>query len=110
MARRYKIYAGMTGGFDSVQYQCTIEAHDEDDALEYARQLAQEEYQSYEGYHGILDWHQCREDLYESGWITDKMTEQQIDEATDEHYLNEMESWIEYYVEEAIGEDEEEEE
>ena len=59
-----------------------------DEALEEARALAVEEYQSYEGCHGVMSWDDCREDLIDSGFDYD-----------DDHYQEEVESWLSYYVE-----------
>lgn len=89
---KYKIYAGLSGGFGGASHQETDEFNLEEEALEYARHLAIEEYQSYEGCHGILDWLDCREDLIESGFSYN-------DDDVDAHYQEEIESWIEYYVE-----------
>lgn len=49
----YNLYAGLSGGFGGYQYHCTEEYNSKDEALEAARQLAIEEYQSYEGCHGL---------------------------------------------------------
>lgn len=54
--------------------------------------LAVEEYQSYEGCHGIMSWDDCREDLIDSSFDYD-------DEAVDDRYQEELESWLSYYVE-----------
>ncbi len=107
--KKFKIYAGMGGSFGGASYHCTIEAKDEGEALKYAYQLAEEEYQSYEGYHGIMSWEDCEEDLRESGMLED-LTENEYEDVITEHYINEIESWVEFYVKETTGEDEEEEE
>lgn len=64
----FEIYAGLSGGFGGASHQETDEFNSEEEALEYAYHLAIEEYQSYEGCHGILDWLDCREDLIKSGF------------------------------------------
>lgn len=107
--KKFNIYAGMGGSFGGATYQCTVEAEDEGEALKYAYQLAEEEYQSYEGHHGILSWEDCEEDLRDSGMLED-LTENEYEDIINEHYINEIESWIEYYVAESADEDEEEEE
>lgn len=86
---KYKIYAGLSGGFGGATYQKTEDysSMDED-----AYALAVEEYQSYEGCHGIMSWDDCREDLIDSGFDYD-------DEAVDDRYQEELESWLSYYVE-----------
>lgn len=85
----FKIYAGLSG---EASHQETDEFDSEEEALEYAHCLAIEEYQSYEVCHGILDWLDCREDLIESGFSYN-------DDDVDARYQEEIESWIEYYVE-----------
>ena len=95
---KYNIYAGLGGGFGGSTYQGTGEFNDEDSATDYAYQMAVEEYQSYEGYHGILDW--C--DVAEQ----EELDPEENEEAIDAVYREEIESWIEYY---AIPFDEDEE-
>jgi hypothetical protein len=108
--KRYKIYAGMGGGFGGATYECTIEAASERDAEQYAYDLAVEQYQSHEGYHGILSWEEYLEDLEMSGFVGDDMSDGEIEDIVNEHYLNEIDSWIDYYAIETTDEDEEEEE
>lgn len=81
---KYKIYAGLSGA----TYQKTENYSSIDEALEDAYALAVEEYQSYEGCHGIMSWDDCREDLIDSGFDYD-----------DDRYQEELESWLSYYVE-----------
>lgn len=52
---RYKIYAGLSGGFGGATYQMTEDYASMEDALEDAYALAVEEYQSYEGCHGLMN-------------------------------------------------------
>lgn len=81
---KYKIYAGLSGA----NYQKTEDYSSMDEALKDAYALAVEEYQSYEGCHGIMSWDDCREDLIDSGFDYD-----------DDRYQEELESWLSYYVE-----------
>jgi hypothetical protein len=91
----YEIYAGMGGGFGGAKYIGTYEYEDEEDALDDARMQAVEEYQSYEGSHGIMSWDDCKADLEES------FPDQEFDEEDiDMHYEEELESWLSYYVQE----------
>lgn len=60
---KYKIYAGLSGGFGGATYQKTEDYSSMDETLEDAYALAVEEYQSYEDCHGIMSWDDCREDL-----------------------------------------------
>ena len=87
---KYNIYAGLGGGFGGPTYRGTGEFNDEDSATRCAYEIAIEEYQSYEGYHGILDWNDVakREEL-------DPETE---DDSIDQAYQDEIEDWIEYYA------------
>ena len=99
----FKIYAGLSGGFGGANYHGTYEYNSMDDAQEDAYQLALEEYQSYEGCHGLMSYTDCEEDLRYSGFIDEDMTDGEIDDTVYFHYLEEVESWISYYVLPATG-------
>lgn len=94
---KYKIYAGLGGGFGGATYQMTEDYATIDEALKDSYNLSVEEYQSYEGMHGVMSWEDCREDLKESGFDYD-------DESVDSRYQEELESWLSYYVEPAEDE------
>lgn len=95
---KYKIYAGLGGGFGGANYQGTHEFATENEACNYAYNLAVEEYQSYEGCHGILSWDDCREDLL------DFDPDIEIDDGDVFcRYQEEIEAWIQYYVRPANG-------
>ena len=89
---KFEIFAGLSGGFGGAQSLGVFDFDNEDEALQAARNAAIEEYESYEGCYGILNREECEEDLIASFGIT----EDDVDMA----YLEEIESWIEYYVEE----------
>lgn len=95
---KYKIYAGLSGGFGGATYQMTEDYASKDEAMQEAYELAVEQYQSYEGCHGILSWEDCKQDLIDSGF-------EHYDEAVDEHYSEEIEAWIDYWVEPVTDED-----
>ena len=95
----YKIYAGMSGGFGGANYIGTYEFDTYELAEEFAYREAEAEYQSYEGSHGILHWHECKEDQWDS------LDFEPEDEDVDFRYREEIESWIDYEVEEATGPD-----
>ena len=59
----FKIYHGMGGGFGGAQYDYTGEFEDREEAMEEARRLAIEDYESFEGCHGIMDMDDCRRAL-----------------------------------------------
>ena len=91
----FKIYAGSC---NSATYIRTAEFANEEEAMQAAFEEAVEDYKSYEGYHGLLDREECREDLVES------FGEEPTAEEVDERYQEEIESWIEYYVRPATSE------
>lgn len=91
---KFEIYAGLGGGFGGASYIETIEANTREEAEEYARQCAIDDYESYEGSHGILSRDDVFEDLIES------FGEEPLEEDVDLKYMEEVEGWIMYYVEE----------
>lgn len=94
----FKIYAGMGGSFGGAQYQGTYEYGDIDEAYQDAYRMAEAEYQSYEGYHGIMSPEDVEKDLRDSGFIDDDMTDTEVEDMVASHYLEEIESWISCYV------------
>lgn len=119
----FKIYHGMGGGFGGAQYDYTGEFENGDEAMEEARRLAVEDYESFEGSHGIMDIDDCRrallidagvdEDAIDdySGDFETLMEEYDVsDEDAAEMYEEELESWITFYVKPADGPDDTEEE
>ena len=97
--RKFKLYAGLNGSLGGAVLQGVYECRDEQEAEQAAYQLAVEEYESYGGMHGLLDYEGCYEDLKESGMF-DTIDENEIDDMVTAHYLYYMESWLDYYVEE----------
>lgn len=87
---KFNIYAGLGGSFGGAQYQGTGDFESCVEAGNYAYQLALEEYQSYEGYHGIMSWYDV---ACENGLDPDD-DEKEIDQL----YNEELENWIEYYA------------
>lgn len=106
----FKIYAGMGGSFGGAQYHGTYRYADIEEATAEAYLIAEEEYQSYEENHGILSPADVEEDLRDSGFIEDDMTDDEIADMIDCHYREEIESWISYYVLPATGPDDQDEE
>lgn len=95
---KFEIYVGLGGGFGGASYIETIEANTREEAEEYARQCAIDDYESYEGSHGILSRDDVFEDLIES------FGEEPLEEDVDLKYMEEVEGWITYYVEEVAYE------
>lgn len=88
---RFDIYAGLSGGFGGATFQCTVECKDVEEAEWYAKSLAIEEYESYEGMHGIFSWEDCRDDLIESfGEVTDA--------DVDAYYQDQIDNWCRWFV------------
>lgn len=88
------IYAGLSN-FGGADYLETSEFKSIEEAEAYAYEQAVEKYQSYEGCHGVLSWEDCLLCLQDS------YPEYEIDdEWVDDYYLEEIDSWIDYWVEE----------
>lgn len=86
---KYNIYAGLSGGFGGANYIGTLDASladAEDAAYEYAI----EEYESYEGMHGLLTW----DDIAEENGLDPENDLYKIDDL----YLEQVNDWIEYYA------------
>lgn len=83
--KMYSIYAGMRGSFGGKTFQHFSSYENEEDALDDARGIAIEEYESYEGYHGILTQEECEENGY--------------------MYEDEVDGWIDYSADEVSYED-----
>lgn len=86
----YNIYAGLSGGFGDAEYQGTADFDSEEEALQVAYEFAVDDYQSYEGMQGVLDWFEVAEQ-------NDLNPDEDGDEI-DRLYNDEIESWIDYYV------------
>lgn len=103
----YKIYAGLGGGFGGAIYQGTWMYDTLSEAENDAYRMAQEEYESYEGLHGLSSYNDCYREALDV--LGEYESEADIEIYADELYLQEMESWISYYVKEATGPDDTEE-
>jgi hypothetical protein len=95
----------MGGSFGGAQYHGTYEYTNIEEATQDAYLKAEEEYQSYEGCHGIMSPAEVEEDLRDSGFIDDDMTDDEVADMIDYHYREEIESWISYYALPATGPD-----
>lgn len=104
--REYNIYAGLGGSFGGASYYSTILAESEDEACDYAYELAVNTYHDYEGEHGVPSWQECAKEL---DYNPENLSEEEEDEV-DEVYSDSIESWIAYKVvltsEDNIPEDE----
>lgn len=95
---KYNIYAGLGGSFGGAQYLYTSLFNSKQEADDEAYIAACEEYESYEGIHGIKDWEDCFIKFCEEKGIDDTPENQEkyID-IVNELYQDEKENWIEYY-------------
>jgi hypothetical protein len=91
--KKYAIY----GGCFQYDYHGIHEFPSPDDAMNYARELAIEDYESYEGSHGILSYEDCYEDCRVSGWF-DTISENEIDDMVWNHYQDCINSQIKYEI------------
>ena len=105
----FKIYCGMGGSFGGARYNGTYEYASINEATDDAYRMAEEEYQSYEGCHGIMSPAEVEEDLRDSGFIDNEMTDDEVADMIDYHYREEIESWISYYALPATGPDDQDE-
>lgn len=83
----YNIYAGLSGGFGGASFVKTEEFSSIDEAQDYAREEAIEQYQSYDGMHGLFN---IEDALKENPNLTD----QELAELEEE----DMETWIDYWA------------
>lgn len=91
---KYNLYAGLGGGFGGANLVFKgAEYNDIEEATEAAYEYAVEEYQSYEGYHGLTSYNDIKENPEEYG-----LDENPEAEDVDEVYTEEVENWIEYYA------------
>jgi hypothetical protein len=96
---KFKIYYGLGGGFGGEKFSHIEECKTRAEAEDIAYELAVEEYESYGGHHGLVSEDEIRENPEEFGL--------DLEEATIEDYWNtymeEVNSWISYHVEEWDG-------
>lgn len=93
---KFKVYAGLSGGFGGATYHGTYEYHSRKEAEDDARQLAIEEYESYGGYHGLYTWDSMRQEIADE--LYDGDIEQVDPEDVDMRMIEEVEGWITYKV------------
>ena len=93
---KFKIYAGLSGGFGGARYCGVYECADRDEAETYAREQAVEEYESYGGYHGLYTWDSMRQEIADDEYDGD--IEQVDPEDVDMRLMEEVEGWLTYKV------------
>lgn len=90
---KYNIYAGLEDGFGGAQYQGTVDCDSFAEAYELAHEYAIQEYESYEGYHGVPDYGTIEDNPDDYG-LGEGFTEEDVYEILSEC----QENWIEYYA------------
>lgn len=98
MSKWYRLYINSVGG--GTACEGPYEYKSEEDAMVMARVMAIDDYESFEGYHGIPDVNDIMENKEDYGLDIDA-TE---DDCWDVYY-DQRKSWIDYWVVEASGPD-----
>ena len=93
---KFKIYAGLSGGFGGARYCGVYECANRDEAETYAREQAIEEYESYSGYHGLYTWDFMRQEIADDEYDGD--IEQVDPEDVDMRLMEEVEGWLTYKI------------
>ena len=93
---KFKIYAGLSGGFGGAHFCEVYECGSQAEAETYAREVAIEEYESYGGYHGLYTWDSMRQTIADDEYDGD--IEQVDPEDVDIALTEEIEGWITYHV------------
>lgn len=98
---KFKIYAGLSGGFGGARFCGVYDCEDKNEAVSIAREEAVSEYGSYGGYHGLYTWDSMRQEIADD--LYDGDIEQVDPEDVDIAMIEEVEGWLDYYVEETVG-------
>lgn len=93
---KFKIYAGLSGGFGGARFCGVYDCADEHEAEEIAREEAMSEYESYGGYHGLYTWDSMRQEIADD--LYDGDIEQVDPEDVDIAMMEEVEGWLSYRI------------
>ena len=93
---KFKIYAGLSGGFGGAHFCEVYECGSQAEAETYAREVAIEEYESYGGYHGLYTWDSMRQEIADDEYDGD--IEAVDPEDVDMRMMEEVEGWLTYKV------------
>ena len=93
---KFKIYAGLSGGFGGAHFCEIYECGSQAEAEIYAREVAIEEYESYGGYHGLYTWDSMRQEIADEEYDGD--IEQVDPEDVDMRLMEEVEGWLTYKI------------
>ena len=109
---RYKIYAGLGGGFGGDCYDHTDEFETEALAEEDAYETACGVYESYEGSNGLMSFEEvlkeAKDEISEEDYEDEESCGRALEEIADEILNEQRESWIKYHVELETEENKEE--
>jgi len=109
---RYKIYAGLNGGFGRDQYDHTDEFATEALAEEDAYETACSVYEGYEGSHGLMSYEEALDEaqgeISEEDYEDEESYGKALEECADEIINEQRESWLCYHVELETEENKEE--
>lgn len=95
---KYAIFAGLNGGFGGATFQYVDDFDSEEEALKAAYDKAVEEYESYEGLHGLPSWEDVRDELRDSYGLDEEPSDDDINEV----YLDYRNNWLDYKVEKVV--------
>lgn len=98
----YRLYISSVGG--GTVCEGPLEFSSKDIATQAAYDMAVEDYESFEGYHGIPDVGDIMED--KEGY---NLSEDASEDECWEAYYEQRESWLNYWAEEALGLDDQDE-
>ena len=90
--KKWKCWYGLGGGFGGARDYEIEEFETEEEAIEYAYELACEYYTNYDGMYGLRDYEQIADE--------EELDIEKDCEIIDEIYNEERESWLDYWVEE----------
>lgn len=93
---KFKIYAGLSGGFGGANFCGVYDCKDEHEAEEIAREEAMQEYESYGGCHGLYTWDSMRQEIADNEYDGD--IEQVDPEDVDIAMTEEVEGWLSYRI------------
>ena len=93
---KFKIYAGLSGGFGGAHFCEIYECGSQAEAEIYAHEQAIEEYESYSGYHGLYTWDSMRQEIADDEYDGD--IEQVDPEDVDMRLMEEVEGWLTYKI------------
>lgn len=95
----YNIYAGLGGGFGGVSFQHSEEFESQEDADEYAREVAFKEYDSYGGLHGLSSYDEVEDEYREENDIdADAELDEMQREDIQDRFNEIVEGWVSYYA------------